>query len=199
MRERVFTYVLTLPLLLCACASSHAPPAAAAHSVAGGAVAITQSAGAVAVPYVPSGTTFDATIDQPIDTRISVPGEPVAATVTAPVVAFNGDIVIPAGAKLEGHIASLGTESAPRIDLAFDTLVLPAGHVPVTVRILSVEQTRYRSVVAPGGATNMQRGATQPQGQQRGTPAGPVHISIPVGSTVQVALTSPIVDVRSIH
>ncbi|HEX8791727.1 MAG TPA: hypothetical protein VF765_12315 [Polyangiaceae bacterium] len=180
-------------MLFCACAKTPPPEP-------GGAVAITRKAGPVPVPYVASGTAFDATIDQPVDTRISKPGQPVTATVTKPVRAANGNELIPAGAQLEGHIASIQHVPAPRIDLEFDTLVLKEGRVPLRARVVSAQQSHYRAIPAPSGVTSAQPGVTEPQGgTQPGLAQGTSEITIPAGAMLQVSLTSPIVDVRSIR
>lgn len=198
MRTHWLPLATALPLLLSvACSSS--PPPAPAHPTPG-AVAITKKSGPVSLPYVPAGVALDATLEQPVDTRISSRGEPVSATVNTPVVASNGDVLIPAESRLEGHIASIQHDPEPRIDLEFDTLRFPDGSkVPISARVVSAQQNRYRALPAPSGVTSMQSGVTEPQGPQPSGTSEQVEITIPRGAMLKVALTTPVVDVRSIH
>ena len=198
MRTHWLVIGVGLPLLSLACSS--APPPAATQPGPGGALAITKKSGPVSVPYLPAGIALDATLEQPVDTRISTPGEPISATVNAPIVASNGDVLIPAGARLEGHIRSIQHVPGPSIDLEFDTLRFPDGsNVAISARVMSAQQNRYRALPAPTGVTSMQPGVTEPQGPE-GTGTGQnVEITIPRGAMLKVALTTPVVDVRSIH
>lgn len=191
---------LPLPLLLLAVACSSSQPPAAAHPGAAGAVAITQKSGPVSVPYVPAGVALDATLEQPVDTRISSRGEPISAIVNVPVVASNGEVLIPAGAKLEGHVASIQHTPEPWIELEFDTLRFADGSkVAISARVLSAQQNRYRALPAPSGVTSMQLGATEPQGPEPSGAGEQVEITVPRGAMLKVALTTPVIDVRSIH
>jgi hypothetical protein len=72
---------------------------------------------------LPSGTTIDARLDQAIGTKVSKVGDEFTATVEQPVVAQNGQTVVPSGAKVRGRVTALddsdhaGEQAAIKIDL----------------------------------------------------------------------------------
>lgn len=56
---------------------------------------------------LPAGATFDVRLDAPLDHRTSRPGDRFTATLPVAVVARNGEIVVPVGARLEGRVRSV--------------------------------------------------------------------------------------------
>jgi hypothetical protein len=183
----------------CACggASGNAPQPGTAQSVQGNAIALTRNGAAVVLPYVPAGTSFDVQLDHAIDTRLSSPGDAISATTTQPIRSSGGDVLVPAGAKLEGRIARISRVNGVQMTLDFDTLALQSGRVPVGVLVLAAEQTPYQTVV-PSGVTSMQK----PEGgAPAGAPAGPSvtpQFSIARGATLKLELTTPLVDAHGL-
>jgi hypothetical protein len=79
---------------------------------------------------VPSGTNFFVTTETELSTKSNQVGDPVAAR-TAENINVNGQVVIPAGALVEGHVTALESAGNPGelayIDLAFDRVRLGNG------------------------------------------------------------------------
>lgn len=186
---------LTLPVLAGACNWGKAGPSG--KQVRGGAVVITEQA-ARAVPYAPAGASFDVHLDEGIDTRISSPGQAITATLAQPIAASDGDVLVPAGARLRGRVAAIERTEGPRIDLEFDSLVLGGGAVPIGVRVLSAQESRYRSLPAQSGVTNAQP-STDAQAAPPPAGSGTLQISLARGAAVRVALTTPVVDGRALR
>jgi len=85
-------------------------------------------AGAVVGPHVQAGTLFSVSLDQPIDTFYSAPGTRFTATVTAPLQAPDGQVIVRSGAKIRGAVESVGEADAPmlRVDLENIVCVYPS-------------------------------------------------------------------------
>ena len=145
---------------------------------------------ALSVPYAPAGTRFDVRLDEPIDTRLNSAGQRITATLMQPIVASDGTVFIPQGTQIEGAISSIGTTGGPHIALEFDTAKLPGGEITLGTRIVSAQQSTYRTLPGPAGVTN-----AQPPGTDGGAPASQpsLQLMMPSGATVQLALTRPIV------
>jgi hypothetical protein len=87
-----------------------------------------QSSGDVAVPTpansstLPTGSVINVTLDQQVGTKTSKVGDTFSATVVDPIVASNGQTVVPAGAKVYGKVTGLqdsnnaGQKAAIRLD-----------------------------------------------------------------------------------
>jgi hypothetical protein len=169
---------------------------------AGGAIALGRLGEVRSVPYAPAGTEFEVRLDRTIDTQTSVSGEELTATLIRPISA-GGVVLVPAGAELHGTVARIDRFN-PRVELAFDSVALPSGRVPIGVRVLSVELTRYRTLPPRWGVANAQppsMGSPQAQAvgstdaQDRGVT---IEMSIPQGAALRLSLTRPIVDARSL-
>lgn len=111
-----------------------------------GSVAISQVAGDELV----AGTTLEARLSNPTGSRISHRGDPVEATIIAPVF-MHGRLIIPQGAILSGFVASvqrvgLGVKhTVAHIAYCFQTLQLPDGEItPVETRLIEVETAKER-------------------------------------------------------
>jgi hypothetical protein len=183
----------------CGGGSSSAPQPWTAQSIHGNAIALTRNGAGVVLPYAPPGTSFDVRLDQAIDTRLSSPGDAISATTAQPIRAFNGDTLVPAGARLEGRIGRISRVNGPQLTLEFDTLALPSGKVPVGVIVLTAEQAPYQTV--PSGVTSMQKPEERPQrGAPVAVPPGSVipQVSISRGALLHVELTTPIIDAHGL-
>jgi acetyltransferase-like isoleucine patch superfamily enzyme len=79
---------------------------------------------------IPAGTNVFVTTETSLSTKTNQVGDPVAAR-TAENINVNGQVVIPAGALVEGHVTAIKTAGNPGetayIDLAFDRVRLANG------------------------------------------------------------------------
>jgi YmgG-like glycine-zipper protein len=137
-----------------------------------------ESTGDVAAPTTPTssrtidaGATLVATLDQTLGTKVSKAGDAFSATVSSPLTAQDGSVVVPAGAKLEGRVTAIddsdnATEPA-LIRLAFDRIRINGQSHPFAAAIVqsnpvqTSEQTssdRTRQIVI-GGAVGAALGA----------------------------------------
>ena len=98
-----------------------------------------------------SGTTFNATLNSPIDSKKNKPGDAVAAH-TSENVMYEGRTVLPRGTKLIGHVTQAsagvrgGSESA--VGIVFDRAVLKSGQeVPLNVAIQAIGSAQAASAL----------------------------------------------------
>lgn len=98
------------------------------------------------IDEVGAGTEIHAALDTPLSSKTSRPGDRFTATVSDPVLANNGVVVIPAGARVEGEVAESEDEKTlaalkdkPKLSLRFRDVVLPSGQtLPLTATLVSV-------------------------------------------------------------
>ncbi|HEY3818170.1 MAG TPA: hypothetical protein VGL81_13415 [Polyangiaceae bacterium] len=130
-------------------------------------------------------------LDQAVDTRLNAPGEAVSATLIQPILATNGDALVPEGTRLLGRVEAVYHSPFPRIVLVFDSLGLQGGSVPVGTNVLSVQESRYRELPQPPGVTSM-----QPAAGARSSRVATDQVSMAKGAVLRVVLTTPIVEAR---
>ncbi len=113
------------------------------------------------IDEVGAGTEIHAALDTPLSSKTSKPGDRFTATVSDPVQANNGAVVIPAGARVEGEVAESEDEKTlaalkdkPKLSLRFRDVVLPSGQtLPLTATLVSVHDNSSknpRKVIAEG-------------------------------------------------
>jgi hypothetical protein len=76
---------------------------------------------------LPAGSVFTASLNQSLGTRSNRVGDRFSATVTNSLVAQNGEVVVPNGARVYGHITGLESRTVNHpalIRLAFDSLTM---------------------------------------------------------------------------
>jgi LssY-like putative type I secretion system component LssY len=102
----------------------------------------------VSAQELPAGTTLEVRLSGPTGSRISHRGDPIEATVIAPVSA-HGRILVPQGSRLHGSVANataigLGLKhSTARIGYAFHTLQLPDGAaIAISTQLVEVETAK---------------------------------------------------------
>jgi hypothetical protein len=121
-----------------------------------------------------AGTEIHATLDTPLSTRTSKPGDRFTATIASQVSAENGPVIIPEGARLEGEVAEAENDKAlaalhdkVQLSLRFRDVVLPNGQtLPLTATLISVRDT--------SGKTSKK---TAEQGQPKAVGAGAGTVS----------------------
>jgi hypothetical protein len=109
---------------------------------------------ATVVDQVGVGTELHAVLDTPLSTRTSKSGDRFTATISDPVRANNGAVVIPAGARIEGEVAE-GEEGKTvaalrgkgKLNLRLRDVVLPSGQtLPLTATLVSVHDTSGKNL-----------------------------------------------------
>lgn len=115
------------------------------------------SAPTAVIDEVGAGTEIHAALDTPLSSKTAKPGDRFTATLSDPVRANNGAVVIPAGARVEGEVAESDDEKTlaalkdkPKLSLRFRDVVLPTGQtVPLTATLVSVHDTSSKSPRKP--------------------------------------------------
>jgi hypothetical protein len=111
------------------------------------------AANAAVIDEVGAGTEIHAALDTPLSSKTSKPGDRFTATVSDPVRANNGAVVIPAGARVEGEVAESEDEKTlaalkdkPKLSLRFRDVVLPSGQtLPLTATLVSVHDNSSKN------------------------------------------------------
>jgi hypothetical protein len=130
--------------------TSQATAQAAAHA---------NNAAGTAGARIADGTTIQAMLAKPLDTRKSKVGDEVIAKATQDVKS-DGQLVVPKGTKLLGHVtearAKAKGESDSALGIAFDKAVLKDGReLPLALRIQALAITQPRASAAMEGDTMM--------------------------------------------
>src|SRR6476661_277659 len=105
------------------------------------------------IDEVGAGTEIHAALDTPLFSKTSKPGDRFTATVSDPVRANNGAVVIPTGARVEGEVAESEDEKTltalkdkPKLSLRLRDVVLPSGQtLPLTATLVSVHDTSSKN------------------------------------------------------
>jgi hypothetical protein len=126
-----------------------------------------QSTSSAVVDQIAAGTEIRATLDTPLSTKTSKPGDRFTATIAEPARGVS-DVVIPAGARVEGEVAeaddgktmaALKDKSA--LSVRFRDVVLPDGQtLPLTATLISVNNTNGASIKKAGAESLPQSGAS---------------------------------------
>lgn len=122
------------------------------------------------IDEVGAGTEIHAALDTPLSSKTSKGGDRFTATVSDPVRASNGAIVIPAGARVEGEVAEsedaktlAALKDKPKLSLRFRDVVLPGGQtLPLTATLVSVHDTggkNSRKIITEGQIESGRNGA----------------------------------------
>src|SRR5918999_2602577 len=169
MQYRMWKRVATLALV--ASATLGCARAATVESESAGTLEPVMSTGVTPVNArtLPSGVDLELTPDQTIGTKHSRVGQEFSATVRNAVHAQNGRVVVPAGAKVYGHVTGLDDSDHPgeaaAIRLDFERLSFNGRSYPFEARITAtnLETARDRNVsgrdVAVGAAAGAGLGA----------------------------------------
>ena len=97
---------------------------------------------------LPSGTDIFASLDTPLSTKTSHPGDHFSATISQPVRDADDHIVVPTGAHLNGQVTeSEEGKNLPtvrgrgKLNMRFESITLPNGtHIPISATLLSVNE-----------------------------------------------------------
>jgi len=99
---------------------------------------------------IPLGTEIRAALDTPLSSRISRVGDRFTATVVQPIRAADGEVVVPAGSRIEGEVVQIehgrlvpALRGKGQLDLRFRDFLLANGEaIPVTATLVSVHSTK---------------------------------------------------------
>jgi hypothetical protein len=127
--------------------------------------------------HLPGGAEIRATLDTPLSTKTSRPGDRFSATITQPVRDLNGNVVVPIGAKINGQITEADdnkTNAAVRdmghLNLRFTDVQLPNGSdIPLNATLMSVHTLKTTA------------STTRPAANQAAVGAGVGTVGAPVG------------------
>jgi hypothetical protein len=103
---------------------------------------------------VAANTEMHATLDTPLSTRTSKPGDRFTATLSQPVQSSNGSgVLIPAGSRIEGEVSEAeagktlpSVRGKGKLNLRFRDIVLPNGQsIPLVASLVSVNSTNGKT------------------------------------------------------
>src|SRR5215208_2031923 len=142
-RNKVSTTIALLALAaLCGCVRSGRSGSAAGN--------------VAAVVTLPAGTSMSARLNQPVGTKSARIGDAFTATVTTPITAQKGHILIPRGATLFGHLSSVraptDADDQAVVRLAFDSVLVFGRQYPFAASIDGIEPGAITANVDGGGA-----------------------------------------------
>jgi hypothetical protein len=114
---------------------------------------------------VPAGTEIRATLDTPLSSKTSKPGDRFTATISQPVQGPNG-VVVPTGARIEGEVSeSEEGKTLPalrgrgKLNLRLRDIVLPNGQtVPLIATLVSVNSTNGKNTQKADNEGEVQSG-----------------------------------------
>lgn len=101
-----------------------------------------------------SGSTVNAALSQPVDSKKNKPGDPVTARTTQSTKS-DGQIVIPKGSRLVGHVtqakARAKGESESSLGIVFDKAILKNGQeIPLNVTVAALAASQSAATVSEG-------------------------------------------------
>lgn len=167
----------------------------------------TIAAGRVHGPWVPAGTAFTVRTNRALDSDVSVRGTPFEATVETALRDPSGAVVVPAGARVRGHVVDVRpTGPIPGIVVGFDAIETVKG----AASLHAVVRSSGAEAIPPTGP---QRGGADIDGILRapdyggptGGPAiggGPSYdtltpeaprVRLPAGAPVRLELVEPVI------
>lgn len=163
----------------------------------------------VAGPFVQAGTVFAIELDEAIDTERTQPGQPFTAHTLEAIAAPDGRVIVRAGARVRGRVASTGNLAHPRLGLELDAVETTAGPARVSAIVLRAQRFTYPGEVSMSpvgrpefaddytysyadgtyGTANSSRGPAPGAAYER---VYPREIRMPRGARISLELTQPI-------
>jgi hypothetical protein len=140
---------------------------------------------------LPSGTDIFANLDSALSTKTSQPGDHFSATISQPVRDENDQIVIPAGAHLNGQVTeseegrNLPTvRGRGKLNMRFESITLPDGlNLPISATLLSVNES--------GGNGSVNSEGEVQSGTKASTAAKGVGVGAGIGTIAGLILGGP--------
>lgn len=132
---------------------------------------------------LPSGTEINANLETALSTRTSQPGDRFSAVIAQPLRGIDDQIVVPAGAKLQGQVTeSEEGKTLPtvrgrgKLNLRFDSIALANGTtIPISATLISVNSSGGNgSVNSEGEVQSGAKGSTAAKGAAVGAGIGTI-------------------------
>jgi hypothetical protein len=154
---------------------------------------------------VQAGTFFSARLDRPLDSYETPAGTEFSATVVDPLLASNGRVLVPYGAKVTGVLVSTVQASQPRVRVQLRTIDTVAGPAPLQAALRAAQHVDWAGPAAPGTRAPyglLESGWTggPPTPSSRGIEPGyvqdrvsPREIHVPAGALLELELVQPLV------
>jgi len=132
-------------------------------------------------PGFGAGSRMMVQLTQPLGAGISYAGERFSATVADPVLGTDGEVLVPAGAQVFGHVADVrpaqGTDQPAMLVLAVDELQANGMSFPLKARIIGSDPMAAQHGVDWKNVVGSTLDGNRPGaivGQSRSTVAGPI-------------------------
>ncbi len=144
--------------------------------------------------YARAGTQLTVALDEALSSDTSVPGEPVQATVRSNLIADDGSVLVPAGARVLAHVAKVENGGNPHIVLHFDSVQTRLGMAPLLADIRAVHAGRTPEVVVESGILSAPPTPDEPEGVPLtlAYPGASPTLVLPLGTTIRLELTRPL-------
>jgi len=91
---------------------------------------------------VPSGISFHASLDAPLSSSDLKAGDRFTASLGEPLIAGDGTMVAPKGAKLNGRVLDVDREGVNRLVVQFDTLEVRGRNHPIYAQVIRLDSAR---------------------------------------------------------
>ncbi|MBX6363651.1 MAG: hypothetical protein IRZ00_07275 [Gemmatimonadetes bacterium] len=99
-----------------------------------------------AVAAVPVGTTFSVTLNQTLSTRTNQPGDAFSGTLSAPILADDGRVLVPAGAAVHGRVTEVAKSDhvgeTAILKLAFESIEFGGKTYPMSATVIEANPQR---------------------------------------------------------
>jgi hypothetical protein len=164
------------------------------QTAAGGAAHAVVASGTSQSPTLAAGSAIHATLAKPVDARHSKPGDQVMAKTTENVNS-DGQVVLPKGSKIVGHVTEAKTYSRgasnSELGMAFDYAVLKDGReVPLAASIQAIASPEASSPADQGDNGPGDNGTMAAGSAGAKTPGGNAAGGVLAGSSRAVGTTS---------
>jgi hypothetical protein len=129
--------------------------------------------------HLDNGSILYAELTKAVDAKKAKVGDPVAAVLTADVLA-HGKIVLRHDSKLLGHVteARIHSKDSPesRLGIVFDKAITRDGEVPFESKLLAIRPADRIALDVPQGPSHM---GTSAQGPMQGNSPSPIGSNVP--------------------
>ncbi|HSN99335.1 MAG TPA: hypothetical protein VLS89_13660 [Candidatus Nanopelagicales bacterium] len=153
---------------------------------------------AVEGAYVPAGTDFVISLNQPIGTEATVPGSYFTAQVRTPIRGTDGQILVREGATVRGRVVEVDTLGAPSLTLDFISIETVRGPAALEAIIQSAEEyayaqpNQYWDWTPQLGYDSILTTGVLPVGPGLGYEEVERELRLPLGAELRMALTRPL-------
>lgn len=97
-------------------------------------------------PFVQAGTKVTLTMQDLVGTETSEPGQVFRATVDSDLASPGGEVIVPKGSIVRGHVARVHRGGTPLLALDFDTIQTPSGEAPLQAKVSRAETVKSKGL-----------------------------------------------------